>query len=122
MKKALLAISFGTSYTETRKKNIEACEQQLADAFDDRDLFRAFTSGMVIRKLERRDGLKIDTPREALSRLAQAGYQDVAIQSLHVIKGDEYEKIVREIEKFRPYFKRLVLGLLCLADLKTINS
>lgn len=110
MKKALLAISFGTSYTETRKKNIEACEQQLADAFDDRDLFRAFTSGMVIRKLERRDGLKIDTPREALSRLAQAGYQDVAIQSLHVIKGDEYEKIVREIEKFRPYFKRLVLG------------
>ncbi len=110
MKKALLAISFGTSYPETRKKNIEACEQQLADAFGDRDLFRAFTSGMIIRKLEQRDGLKIDTPCQALSKLLELGYEDVAIQSLHVIKGDEYEKIVREIEKFRPYFKRLVLG------------
>ncbi len=33
MKKALLVISFGTSYAETREKNIESCEKQLAAAF-----------------------------------------------------------------------------------------
>ncbi|MDR0805895.1 MAG: sirohydrochlorin cobaltochelatase [Enterobacteriaceae bacterium] len=110
MKKALLVISFGTSYHETCEKNITACEQQLAAAFGDRSLFRAFTSGMIIRKLAQRDGLQIDTPHQALSKLLAAGYDDVAIQSLHVIKGDEYEKIVRDVETFRPHFKRLVLG------------
>lgn len=52
MKKALLVISFGTSYAETREKNIESCEKQLAAAFPGRDFFRAFTSGMIIRKLK----------------------------------------------------------------------
>lgn len=37
MKKALLVISFGTSYAETREKNIESCEKQLAAAFPGRD-------------------------------------------------------------------------------------
>ncbi|REF28266.1 sirohydrochlorin cobaltochelatase [Xenorhabdus cabanillasii] len=110
MKKALLVISFGTSYPETLKNNIEACEQQLASVFPDRDLFRAFTSGMIIRKLRQRDSIYIDTPHDALTRLHHAGYNDVAVQCLHIINGDEYEKVLREVEKFRPRFKRLVLG------------
>ncbi|MCV9878049.1 sirohydrochlorin cobaltochelatase [Brenneria izbisi] len=110
MKKALLIISFGTSYPHTRQKNIDACEQHLAATCRDRDLFRAFTSEMIIRKLYRRDGLLIDTPRQALQRLADAGYQDVAIQSLHVINGDEYEKVVSEVRACSSWFQRLALG------------
>ncbi len=30
MKKALLVVSFGTSYHDTREKNIAACERDLA--------------------------------------------------------------------------------------------
>lgn len=111
MKKALLVISFGTSYAETCRKNIDACEQQLAAAFPDRDLYRAFTSEMIIRKLARRDGLQIDNPQQALQRLAEAGYQDVLVQSLHIINGDEYEKVVTQVELFRPRFLQLQLGL-----------
>ena len=95
MKKALLVISFGTSYAETCRKNIRACEQRLAEAFPDRDLFSAFTSEMIIAKLARRDGLQIDNPRQALMRLAEAGYQDVLVQSLHIIKmngGQSYRQ------------------------------
>ncbi|PHM74314.1 sirohydrochlorin cobaltochelatase [Xenorhabdus kozodoii] len=110
MKKALLVISFGTSYPETLRNNIEACEQQLAAVFSDRKRFRAFTSGMIIRKLRQRDGIHIDTPHDALTRLYHAGYHDVAVQCLHIINGDEYEKVLREVEKFRPRFRRLVLG------------
>lgn len=47
---------------------------------------------MIIRKLRQRDGIDIDTPLQALQKLAAQGYQDVAIQSLHIINGDEYEK------------------------------
>ena len=96
MKKALLVVSFGTSYPDTCEKNIVACERELAASCPDRDTFRAFTSGMIIRKLKQRDGIEIDTPLQALQKLAEQGYQDVAIQSLHIINGDEYEKIVRE--------------------------
>ncbi|MTH47420.1 sirohydrochlorin cobaltochelatase [Intestinirhabdus alba] len=110
MKKALLVVSFGTSYHDTCEKNIVACERELAASCPDRDLFRAFTSGMIIRKLERRDGIHIDTPLQALQRLADLGYRDVAIQSLHIINGDEYEKIVREVQEMRPRFARLTLG------------
>ncbi len=34
----------------------------------------------------------------------------MAIQSLHIINGDEYEKIVREVQSMRPRFQRLTLG------------
>ncbi|OTA20303.1 sirohydrochlorin cobaltochelatase [Xenorhabdus beddingii] len=110
MKKALLVISFGTSYPETLKNNIESCEQQLASVFPDRALFRAFTSGMIIRKWRQRDDITIDSPHDALTRLYHAGYNDVAVQCLHIIRGDEYEKVLHEVEAFRPRFKRLVLG------------
>ena len=57
MKKALLVVSFGTSYHDTCEKNIVACERELAASCPDRTFFRAFTSGMIIRKLKRRDNL-----------------------------------------------------------------
>lgn len=116
MKKALLVISFGTSYHDTCAKNIVACEEQLASTFADRDLFRAFTSGMIIRKLKQRDNLDIDSPAQALRRLAELGYQDVAVQSLHVINGDEYEKIAREVQAHKHLFQNLVLGNALLSD------
>lgn len=103
-------VSFGTSYPDTCEKNIVACERELAASCPDRDTFRAFTSGMIIRKLKQRDGIEIDTPLQALQKLAEQGYQDVAIQSLHIINGDEYEKIVREVQSLRPLFLRLTLG------------
>ena len=73
MKKALLVVSFGTSYPDTCEKNIVACERELAASCPDRDTFRAFTSGMIIRKLKQRDGIEIDTPLQALQKLAEQG-------------------------------------------------
>ncbi|OAT27002.1 sirohydrochlorin cobaltochelatase [Buttiauxella ferragutiae ATCC 51602] len=116
MKKALLVISFGTSYHETCSKNIVACEEQLGRTFADRDRFRAFTSGMIIRKLKKRDNLEIDSPAQALKRLAELGYQDIAVQSLHVINGDEYEKIAREVQAYSHLFQRVALGTALLSD------
>ena len=39
--KAILVVSFGTSYNDTRKKTIEAIEQDLADAYPDYQIRRA---------------------------------------------------------------------------------
>lgn len=47
--KALLVVSFGTSYKETREKNIEHIEKILAQKFPDRKFFHAYTSGMILK-------------------------------------------------------------------------
>ncbi len=49
MKKAILVVSFGTSYPETREKTIEACEKRVAHEFPDYTVFRAFTSNKIIK-------------------------------------------------------------------------
>lgn len=82
-----------------------------AESCPDRELFRAFISGVIIRKLKQCDGIEIDTPLQAPKKLAVQGYQDVAIQSLHIINGDEYEKIVREVQSLCPLFTRLTLRI-----------
>ena len=101
MKKAILAVSFGTSYPDTLLKTIAATEQALAEAFPDWEVRRAFTSGMIIRKLKERDGVEIENVSQAMDRLEQEGYTHVAVQSTHVMHGEEYEKMLSQLEPYR---------------------
>ena len=110
MKKALLAVSFGTSYREPLEITIARIEADLAAALRERTLFRAFTSGMILRKLERRDGLHIDDVPQALARLAAEGYEDVLIQPTHILNGDEYDKLCAQAAPWGEKFARLAVG------------
>lgn len=108
-KKALAVVSFGTSYPDARAA-IAQIEHALSAARPDYDFYRAFTSGMVIRKIEREEGTHIPTPAELMERLAAQGYDEVICQSLHVIPGFEYEKMCAQITPFAPRFYRLAIG------------
>lgn len=108
--KALLVISFGTSHMDTRKKTIEVCERKLMDAFPEYDFFRAWTSKMIIKKLKYRDKEEILYPSQALDMLLEKGYREVYIQSLHLICGEEYNKMVNIIDNYRHKFDKLIVG------------
>lgn len=110
MKKALLVVSFGTTYRETLDKTIGAIERELAQAFPDRELRRAFTSGFVRRKLLRRDRLRIDGVLEALEALHLEGFEDILIQPTHLINGEESERMMKEVSIFDGYFKHISVG------------
>ena len=110
MKKAILVVSFGTSYHETRKKTIEACENKIKESFKDYDFYRAFTSGMIINKLKKRDNMFIDKPSEALEKLYNAGYKEVVVQSLHIICGDEYNKLKDMVAQYEDKFDKISIG------------
>ena len=58
---AILVVSFGTSYNDSREKTIGAIETAIADAFPKWTVRRAFTSRMIIRKLRERDGYRVDS-------------------------------------------------------------
>ncbi len=92
-KKAIVVVSFGTSYPETLKLNIESIENRIRAAFPDYEVRRAFTSRTVIKRLAERDGVQIDNEVQALERLQAEGYQEVYIQPLHIVPGAEYDKV-----------------------------
>ena len=110
MKKAVLVVSFGTSYHDTREKTINAVEDRIKDAFKDYDFFRAYTSNMIIKKLKKRDGIEIDNPVQAMEKLHSLGYEEVVVQTLHIICGFEYCKLKEEIASFADKFKTIKLG------------
>ncbi len=99
-KKAVLVVSFGTSHLDTLEKNIAAIEQEIGKALPDYTLRRAFTSGMIMKKLHQRDGIQIDNVPQALTRLCSEGYSSVLIQPTHVINGEEYDKLCKLAEPF----------------------
>ena len=110
-KKALLVISFGTSYAGTRKKTIEAAEADLSQAFAGYDLKRAFTSHGVINKLRKRDNLEVDTVSQAVEKLLAEGYSEVIAQPLHVINGTEYHLVLRELKPRAGQFEKFAVGV-----------
>lgn len=111
-KKGILVVSFGTSYEETRKATIGAIEDRIREAYKDYEIRRAFTSGMIINKLKKRDGIHIDNPEEALEKMVKEGFDEVIVQSLHIIPGDEYDEIKVAVHRFKNknVFKKLTLG------------
>ena len=105
MKKAILAVSFGTTYPDTLEKTIAATERAIGEAFAGWEVRRAFTSGKIIEKLRARDGVQIDNVTAALQRLLREGYTHVAVQPTHVMHGEEYEKMLSQLEPFRTQLK-----------------
>lgn len=109
-KKAILAVSFGTSHWDTLEKNIAAIERDLAAAYPDWEVRRAFTSGMILRKLRQRDGVEIDDTAQALARLHREGFDTVVVQPTHVMNGEEYDKLAEQAAPWEERFARFVVG------------
>lgn len=58
----LLAVSFGTSFEDTREKTIGAIETRIGERIPHYTVQRCFTSRIIRKKLLERDGLRIDSP------------------------------------------------------------
>lgn len=111
-KKAILVVSFGTSYNDARVANIESVETKIKESFKDYETRRAFTSEIIIKKLAERDKLIIDTPDQALDKLKKEGFTQVLVQPLHIITGEEYDDLVNVVNKYQTSnsFKKIVVG------------
>ena len=75
-KKALLVVSFGTSYNDNRRLTIGAIEEAMEAAFPEYAVRRGFTSQIIIDHVKSRDGEVIDNVGEALDRAVANGVTD----------------------------------------------
>ncbi len=109
-KKAILVVSFGTSYNDTREKTIGAIERKIADNYPDYTVRRAFTSRIIIDILKNRDGIYIDNVTQALKKLYDDGFEYVVIQPTHVMNGFEYDELMADARKCQNDFKKMSFG------------
>ena len=114
--KAILVVSFGTSYKETREKTIGAIEAAIGAAYPDWEVRRAFTSGFIIKKILREEGIRIDTVEESLLRMLADGISEVIVQPTHMMNGGEYEKLVEQCRAVWDQFDGFSIGAPLLID------
>ena len=110
-KDAILITSFGTTFKETREKTIDATVNAIQAAHPDTKVVVAFTSHIIIDRIKENEGLTYPTPEEALSQLKAEGYSRVAVTSLNIIPGMEYDYSTAVFNLHKGEFKKLVCGL-----------
>ncbi|MBS6649224.1 sirohydrochlorin cobaltochelatase [Veillonella sp.] len=87
-KDAMVVMSFGTTYKDTR----------------------AFTSHIIRDRIQQKEGITYPTPEEALAELKKDGYTRVALASLDVIPGMEYNYDAAVYNLYKDNFKKMTLG------------
>lgn len=108
--KAILVVSFGTSFEATRKSTIEAIESDIAGAYPDYRIYRAWTSKMIIAKLKKRDNIHVNTVKEAMEQMAADGIKEVIVQPTHVINGIENDLMKEDALFYRDSFASIKFG------------
>ena len=109
-KDAIVVMSFGTTYTDSRKATIEKTVADIQAAHPDTKVVLAFTSHIIIERIQQKEGIKIPTPEEALTQLKADGYTCIALASLDVIPGMEYSYDRAIFDIYKNQFKKMTLG------------
>lgn len=108
--KAVLVVSFGTSFAKTREKTIDRIEADIASAFPGYRGYRAWTSRKIIAKLMERDKIQIPTVEEAMIRMRAEGIKEVIVQPTHLVNGIENERMKEDVLAWREGFKEISFG------------
>ncbi|MBQ3438339.1 MAG: sirohydrochlorin cobaltochelatase [Fusobacterium sp.] len=108
-KNALFMVHFGTTHDDTRELTINAMNKKFQEEFKEYDFFEAYTSRIILKKLKDRDFIK-EHPLKALENIVEKGYENIIVQSSHVIPGIEYENLLQELAQFSEKFKSIKVG------------
>lgn len=121
-KKAILAVSFGTSYADTRALTLDAIQEDIASKYPEYDVKRAFTSQIIIDHIDQRDNIKVNNLEEALTSLEKDNYKNVIIQPFHVIPGHEYNEILAAVREHEKNFNSIKVGKSLLWDVEDYRT
>lgn len=76
---------------------IDAIEETIGAAFPQYRIYRAWTSKMILAKIEKRDHIHYDNVKEAMERMAQDGIEEVIVQPTHVMNGVENDLMKADV-------------------------
>lgn len=110
-KRGILLVAFGSSMPDARAA-FQNIETQAKEAFPQVPVRWAYTSTIIRKKLAAQ-GENLDSVEMALARMMDQGFTHVAVQSLHTIRGEEYEDLEKSVGAFTHMpegFSKLILG------------
>lgn len=107
---ALLVVSFGTSYDETRIKTLDCLDAELEERFEDVEVRNAWTDDEIIHKIKIRDDIRVLNVQEAISDIIRNGYAKAAIQPTQIINDEDFEEMVEHVKKFQDEIKIIGIG------------
>lgn len=97
---ALLLCTFGSTYNESLSVYDDIMSDFKAE-FPDMDIYMSFTSRTCINRVQASTGIERYELDQWLKAIGNAGYRRVAVQSLHVIPGEEYLSLMNtDIKKY----------------------
>lgn len=102
-KPAIVLVAFGTSTKAF--DTYHHFEEKVKARFPDYDIRWAFTSVKIRHKLAQEKGQRLNDLPTTLRELQAAGFTRVAVQSLHVVPGEEWDKKVMEGSRTIPGLK-----------------
>ena len=109
-KDAILVLSFGTTYKDSRAKTIDKTVAAIQAAHPEQKVVTAFTSHIIVDRIKAKEGLVIPTPEQAMAQLKKDGYTRVAITTLDVIPGMEYAYDTAIFDLYKNDFKKMTMG------------
>lgn len=109
-KKAIVVVSFGTTFDDARTACIESVENKIKASFPDYEVRRAFTSKIVMKRLADRN-IQVDSLEQALEKLQKEGYKEVVVQTTHLTTGEEYDKkVIAVVNQYAKAFDQITIG------------
>ena len=106
----ILVVSFGTSFNDSRAKDIGGIEKAIAEANPDWSVRRAFTAQIIINHILARDGEKIDNVQQALERAVNNGVKNLVIQPTHLMHGAEYDELMATVDEYADKFETISIA------------
>ena len=106
----LLVVSFGTSFNDSRAKDIKGIEDALQAAYPDWSVRRAFTAQIIINHVQARDGEKIDNMEQAMERAVANGVKNLVVQPTHLMHGAEYDEMMEMVDSYRDKFESVAIA------------
>lgn len=106
----ILVVSFGTSFNDSRAKDIGGIEKTIAAAYPDWSVRRAFTAQIIINHVQARDNAPIDNMQQALDRAVANHVKNIVIQPTHLMHGAEYDEMKEVVEAYADKFQSVAIS------------
>jgi len=107
----IVMVAFGT--TTNALKTYAFIDKICKERFPDHEILWAYSSRMVKDWIMVRRGIELKHPYQVLSELGEKGYKWAVVQSLHLVCGHEFYRLVEEVKQVR---MRTSIGLPLLTD------
>lgn len=109
-KDAIVVMSFGTTFVDSRNKTINPTIELIKAQHPGVPVITTYTSHIIRDRVLKNEGIKIPTPEEALADLKAQGYTRIALTSLDIIPGIEFDYKTAVYNLYKENFKKMTIG------------